>query len=555
MPRSKTDLILFFDKYGIFLIIFFAFVLRVAGINYGLPLTSLVADESALPFASLKMIQLKTLLPGLHSAEFQHILYYPPYIAYLYIFPFLLIAGLKFLTSGLPIAEFQNYIAANLSPFFIAARSINIVLAAVSIWLVYKITLNIFQNKKAAVLASFFLATSLLHMSLSMVARHWLPASFLFLLGLFFLTRPDWSFKKRYFLSVLTAGIGMGVTPITGLIGVLILLWYLFYERHGVAGLLKERFFYKLFPLFLLLAAIPVVLYPASYNFFRSSGGAEKTLLGVFASPVSFLKLAFVTEPVLMLFAVFGLVAAFFSGRKLFWTAILFIFAYSAAFYLVYWNLHRFVLPLLCLLAVFSGYGFATAWAYFKNISFRTVAVILLVMPLAVALRFSYLTYIGDSRIMARDWIAKNVPAGAKIIVAGDTRLLTTKAAVLEKRNLDPDAINKFDALDPYSDELRRGVPIFHALNLDYVDSESVFYNNPDEYIMNNNYEYLAARSDDIRFLQSDAIIKKSKVLKSFGASPDLYPHYYNEFFANPLGLFGISELGPSVTIYKIKSF
>lgn len=553
MPNSRAGLNLFFEKYGIFLVVTFAVIVRFAGILYALPLTSLVADESGLVFAALKMIQLKTLLPGMHAAAFEPILYYPPYLAYLFIPPFLAVAGIKYLFLGSSGINLQNYFAANLSPFFIAARLINIVFAVISIYLVYKIAYNIFQNKKTAILSGFFLATSLLHMSLSMVARHWLPASFIFLSGLFFLSNQAWSFKKRYFLAVLTAGIGMGLTPISGLIGVLILFWYLFYENHSLTDLLKEKFFYKLLPLFLLLAAVPIMLYPASYNFFRGSGAGVKTFSGVLTSPVFFLKLAFITEPVLMFFAVLGIFAVYFSHKKLFWASVLFIFVYSTFFYLIYWYLHRFILPLLCILAIFSGYGFTVAWNYSKKNIFRIALIILLLMPAAVALRFSYLAFKGDSRLLARTWAEKNITAGSKIIVSGETRLLATKDAVEEKRMLDPNSINKFDSLDSYTDEFLRGAPVYHALNLDYVDAESSFYDNPGAYILKNNYKYLIANTGDERFFVSDELKKRSKLLKTFGTAPDLFTHYNNEFFAYPLGLFQISELGPSVTIYQIE--
>ena len=536
----------------IFIVCFTVFV-RIAGIHYGLPLTTLVADESGLIFAALKMIQLKTLLPGLHSAAFEHILYYPPYIAYLYIGPFLMFAGIKYIILGLSAGEFQNYIAANLSPFFIIARSINIIFAAVSVWLVYKISLNLFKNKKAALVSCFFLATSMLHISLSMVARHWLPASFLFLLGFYFLTRGDWSFKKRYLFTVLTAGIGMGITPITGLIGVLMILWYLFYERHGIGELFKEKFFYPLFFIFVLLAVVPVILYPSSYNFFKESTGVARSLFEFIASPFFFLKPAFITEPVLMLFALLGIGSAFLFKRNLFPVAFIFTFVYSAFFYLAYWYLHRFILPLLCFLMIFAGYGFAQFWERFRGVGFRIVAVTLLLIPLVISLQFSYLAYKGDSRVLAKEWAEKNLPAGVKVIVAGDVRLLTAPDAVEEKRILDPDSINKFDGLDSYSDEVRRGAPVFYALNLDYVDAESFFYENTDAYIVEHNYEYMIIRTNDGRFLQTDGLKGRVQALKSFGSPDDLYRHYYNEFISNPAGLFKISELGPRITIYKIR--
>ncbi len=69
-----------------------AFLLRVAGISYGLPLT-LIADEPPFILGALQMLQSHTLVPSLHPELFKNILYYPPYLSYLYVLPFAAIAG------------------------------------------------------------------------------------------------------------------------------------------------------------------------------------------------------------------------------------------------------------------------------------------------------------------------------------------------------------------------------------------------------------------------------------------------------------------------------
>src|SRR3989344_593976 len=73
-----------------------AFLLRVAGIGYGLPLL-VIGDEPPFTLAALKMLQLHTFIPALHPDAFQSILYYPPYPSYLLLAPFALIIGIKYL--------------------------------------------------------------------------------------------------------------------------------------------------------------------------------------------------------------------------------------------------------------------------------------------------------------------------------------------------------------------------------------------------------------------------------------------------------------------------
>ena len=204
-----------------------AFFLRIAGINYGLPLW-LIFDEPPFITAALKMIELKTILPALHQNEFKPILYFPPYLAYLYIIPYIFLLGVKYLFFGAGIKEFQNYIVSDLSQFFLLARLISVILGTLTVGLVYKISKNIFKKEWAALLASSFLAFSILHINLSFVARDWIAATFLFTLGVWFITHPDMPFKKRCLWGGLVAGIAFGVSLIAGFLMLFMLYWYIF---------------------------------------------------------------------------------------------------------------------------------------------------------------------------------------------------------------------------------------------------------------------------------------------------------------------------------------
>src|SRR3989344_2686822 len=173
-----------------------AFLLRALGIGYGLPLT-VVADETPFTFAALKMLQLKTLIPALHPEAFQSILPYPPYLSYILLFPFTLILGIAYLLwQGSP-ELFQAYLISDLTPFFMTARFINVVLGTLSVFLVYRIAQTLFKSRVAALSAGFLLTTSILHEALSMVGRNWMAVSFVLLLILYILTHDSWSLKRR----------------------------------------------------------------------------------------------------------------------------------------------------------------------------------------------------------------------------------------------------------------------------------------------------------------------------------------------------------------------
>src|SRR3990167_10363720 len=192
------------QKWLIF-ILALAFLIRIAGVSYGLPLW-LIGDEPPFVAAALKMLELKTVLPVLHQNEFQPTLYFPPYLSYIYLIPFSLLLSLKYLFFSGSLLEFKNYIVSDLSHFFIIARIINVALGTLTVWLVYKISKNIFKKEWPALLSAAFLALSILHIYLSFAARDWVPATFLFALATFFLTKPDTPLKKRVVLVAVISG-------------------------------------------------------------------------------------------------------------------------------------------------------------------------------------------------------------------------------------------------------------------------------------------------------------------------------------------------------------
>src|SRR3989344_6241721 len=109
------------------LILFAALAVRLIGIDYGLPLT-LIHDEPPFVFGALKMLELKTLIPSLHSSQLESALYYPPYLSYLYLPFFALVISLKSLFFSGDFETLKNILIADPSVFFIIARIISALL-------------------------------------------------------------------------------------------------------------------------------------------------------------------------------------------------------------------------------------------------------------------------------------------------------------------------------------------------------------------------------------------------------------------------------------------
>src|SRR3954463_12561030 len=113
-------------------------LLCLPGISYGLPLL-LIEDEPSLVLGALTMLQTKTLIPALHPAAFASVLYYNPYLSYIFLAPFTVAAGILYVFWHGDPSLLAAYVTAHLSLFFVIARFISALFAAASVYLVYRI--------------------------------------------------------------------------------------------------------------------------------------------------------------------------------------------------------------------------------------------------------------------------------------------------------------------------------------------------------------------------------------------------------------------------------
>lgn len=542
------------DKILIF-ILAFAFLIRLLGINYGLPMW-LIDDEPPFTLAALKMIQLKNPIPAFNLEEFKTVLYYPPYLAYFYVLPFLALLGVKFLAFAGEANQFIYYLTSDLSAFFLTARFLNVLLGAVSVWLVYDIAKNLFKDKVAGLAAAFFLATSLSHIMFSFVGRHWLPVSFLYLLGFWFLTKEEWTRDKKYFMAFLIAGLGMGVSAIVSLFLILMAGWYFLYEKRTFRDLIKSRYFYFGGISFIILAILPSIFYPASFGFRKDLTFNEaKSFISLLASPIQSLKPIILAEPVLTLFAIVGILLILIRQRNVFWPFLFFFYGYAGIFYWLFRYEHRFILPLVPFLAILAGFALSQIKNIFNKKFIIAVFSFLLLLPLAASLRLGYLAYYNDSRIHLKNWIMENLPKNSKILVyARLTRLPSNKEAIAELRSIDSSSLRKVDAAE--ENLIVREGKYFHALNL-YTISNEDFFNSLEDYAKKNQYQYLLLSDVDFarrpeRFRHFQELVKRGILLESFGDAQEIYSLSIGQLMGAPSGLFRLKELGPAVSVYKL---
>ena len=531
-------------------VIILAFFLRIFGITYGLPLP-LVDDEQTFTYAALKMLELKTLLPILHPEIFSVILYYPPYLSYLYLVPFVLITGFEYLTWGGEASLFTSHLLSNLSPFFITARLVSIILGTASVFLIYKTAESLFRSRVAALASAFLLATSVVHIALSMVARHWLPASFVFALILYILTRESLNEERRYFWSMIVAGIGMGISMIMPLYLAFVGTWYLTAGNIPLRDLFKSRLLWIGGFLYVGLSLLPFLLHAKSDGITPDmTYEAQKSIASFLMIPFTTFSYTLFSEPVLTLFAILGVVLAYRAHRAFTLSAICFFFVYTVALFFVFRFESRFLLPLTLLYALFGGYVVLWFW---ESAWGKYFICVLLCIPLFAAVQLSALATIDDTRALAREWAQQHIPAQERILVAARlTRLPASKDAVQELRTIDPNALRRADT----ADEVLNAPNSYHALNLFTIEKDD-FYSTLPAYARKNQYRYLIYSPT---FLDGspeavaafEALTKNATLLASWKGLNDDYSIAYSAFRPWSNALFTNEYLGPSIEIYRL---
>lgn len=512
----------------------FAFIIRCLGISYGLPLW-IINDEPSTILGSLKMMELRSVIPAFHQKEMASVLYYPPYISYVYIIPFSIIYGIQLLLH----MSLQD-ILLDLSPYFIVARIISIFVGILSIWFMYKTSETITQSKKAALFSVFLASTSLIHISLSFSARHWIFICLIYSLAFYLLFN-----KRSYIYFSIVVALGMGVSSISALLFALLPLHYFIIERKSLASALKNSKFWFIAALTGCLSILPSLLYPKSNGFIVDiTTQSTKSLLGLILSPINFLQFITFSEPVVILLLVLGLFYLYKKEKKVTLILFSFIYFYSIVYYVMFRFESRFLLAVLPLIFILGGY--ACDMLYKKNKWF----IIILCIPLIGSLKLGQLALLNDSRIHAVNWVEQNIEKNTKVIVHGSQlRIPSTKEAVQELRSIDSGAIRRIDTA-----EENTGVGELHSLNIYTVKDEDFFKNLP-LFAKNNKYTILVreyGRSDFHNYV-SKIINTNSEILNTFGTDNISHSIAISDFSGSLMTLFKTKMLGPQIDIYKLQ--
>jgi hypothetical protein len=527
-----------------------AFLLRIAGVAYGLPLM-LVGDEPPFVLAALQMIQLHTIIPALHEEAFRAVLYYPPYISYFFL-PFFVVAiGIKWLVWGGSSSLFSSFLLSDLTIFFEIGRMLMVTFGVISVYLVYKIAESVYRSRAAALIAAFLLATSALHIALSMVGRHWLPVSFLFLVMLYMLTRNQWSLRRKIISSLLLIGFGAGISSASFLLTIPFVLWFFILSEASVLNVLRDKQIWSSAAASLILFILPQFLFHGAQG--ALAGGfslfKEKGVETLILTPLNALLLTARTEFVLVGLFLVGLVSLWFLQKRWALFAGCFFLAYVAAFYLLFEFQPRFMLPLVPLYAIVAP---AAYLAFKNNRIVRIVILILLIAPLAVSMRISYLAHANDTRTLAREWIITKALPADKIISYGNLLRLPTRAEeVAGLRAIDPAAVRKVDVADEALDN--KNLPL--VLNISNVRDEDFFKNLP-QFAEREGYTYAVVEKGYGGKMREQALLAltdgTTEIARFEGLSSQL-SITESGFTGTLADLFSDKLFGPTVVIYRLR--
>ncbi|MEK7623163.1 MAG: glycosyltransferase [Patescibacteria group bacterium] len=552
------------DRYGwwLILIIFFGFLIRILGIGYGLPY-HLFGDEEAVIYGALKMLELKTLLPVFHVDVFRSLTYYPPFLNYLDLVFFIPVIGIKYFANGLPsLSVLKNELMLDTSLFFYVARTLGIMFSTANIFLLYRITEQLFPKKKTlAVIASLFLAGSFLDATLAPTARHYIPSLFFSLCATYFGLKAikEDQYKRSAILSGIFFGITFGINYIVFFLP--FIFGYLLYTHRRNWRQITDRLFYILSP-FLIIALFAILAHPQPFLeqvLFHDNVeyGHTKTLL---ESLVYYLTVVWRADPEIFIFATIGWIALWFRERKAFWLFAFFYATVSVIMYAFLWNIPRYLAPSLPFLALISAYGLTTLMEWRPR--YRLVFIIpLLAYHSVLFIRYETLILRDDTRLTAREWIETNFSNETIVTVADKLRLTATKEAITLVADINPNAIRSLDRAILSDDMATKDLTLLRAYNLYFLTNDLDREKAISAIMSLPGAKYIVTDSYTPKIGAFVPLVTQGEMVKQFanGDSEDKSETLFISGEEKPLDmllikkLFRMRQFGPVVTITKIR--
>lgn len=559
------------DNRWLALILVCAFLIRVLGIGYGLPF-HFFGDEEALVFGALKMMELKTILPVFHWEVFKPLLYYPPFLSYIYVLVFIPVLGIKYVLLGMPSMDvLKNTLIADPSVFWYASRFLNVCFSVVNVYLVYRIAYILFKNQRAALFSALFLAVSFIDVNVAFTARHWTATLFFSLSSLWCTLNALYNPDRAKYYSIaagLLLGISFGMGYLVFFLPVIGCL-YLFWGTQSRTQIINNVFYFG--SSFLTLGLLAITLHPQPF--------IQQVLVHTYAPPgviksvPVFLQyyagVLWNYETVLLVFSLIGLVVLYRMQRKLFCIFLAFYAIVGTIMYVFLWNIPRYLTPLLPIFAMSAGYG---VWyvveqgkLYSKYIMGIFIAGFIIYYGLLFG-RFTYLLLQTDTRIAATQWLGSLAETDSVMVYSGGVRPTPSLSAAEAQVTLAPGSLRSAETVYlkgilPKPEQAVNVFPLFFI---------------QDSAIQNTLIEWAVTRYSGNHYVVTDSWTEPSESQKKMVENAILI----NEFIGSdalagsdspdgtgalfiggeahtvtafiPWVLFKINQLGPHIYIYKL---
>jgi len=426
-----------------------AFFVRVFGIVHDLPFTYYGDEEHFVNRAI-----------AFGSGDFNpHWFHKPAWYMYLLFFEY----GMYFLIGNLlgwfsSVEEFALHFFSDMEPFLLIGRMTTVLFSLATIYLTYRIG-EIHENRRVGLVAGLFLALCVGNFLSSIVVKADVPATFFAMLSLFFIFRIYEQGKRRdYLVAGLFAGLGMATKYYPLIMAIPMFVAHFLYKRKSGAPLTGSILDFKLGAGFLSLGIgfftgspynlldptwmknkIPFILNLHKVGTVDRGGGfVSSSSIGLWEKieslGVSIKNMGLVIlDETGMGFPVGVLALGGFlyfminrTPKRLVFFSCVASFILVASVYSPSYASSRhlsMIYPVLCLtaaVAVERGVAFLCMkkeWAKQKNFVLALICGLLILPGSYLIVRYDYRVAHKDTRLLAKEWIERNIPAGTKVLL------------------------------------------------------------------------------------------------------------------------------------------
>jgi hypothetical protein len=414
------------------LIVVIGALVRLWGIGFGLPHTQCRPDQYQC------VLIITAPLRNFHPRDF----IYPSLYKYMLLFVFAFYFAWGIISGRFhSLNDFMTEFAINPSVFYLIDRIFSAAFGIATIVIIYYIARKLFKEK-IAIVSSFFLSLAYLHIKLSHFGGVDVPMTFFIMYSIFLILKCyENKSLKDYFVSGICAGLATSTKYPAALLIVTMFIthflncWEL--KEKKISYLLDKKIIVFLF-VFLLgfLAGTPFALIDFR-NFIHTvfSDVTETSVSsGIYINPPKqawwyhlSITLLFGLGPPL-LFASLAGIAVFF---KMNWRRALLVFSFPIVYYSVFASgfvpMTRYMVPLVpffCLTAALCTCVFLDKiLTYLKSrlstpIIYITTLLVIIMPSLHNVIYFDYLLTKKDNRLIAGEWVAKNIASESSICQA-----------------------------------------------------------------------------------------------------------------------------------------